>query len=98
MRIQPELGDVAIVLVGNLNPRIFTPHWFALNGLFIPKEAEASEIEVVHAQVTAFRMDWLKLRVEQQRFAVETTEAPYVRMSDLVVRTFKEFLSHTPLV
>ena len=97
MRIEPEISGVSIVLVGNLNPRIFTPDWFARNDLFTAKEAEAAETEVIHAQIALFRMDWLTVRVEQQRFVAETTEAPYVRISDLVLRTFKEFLPHTPI-
>lgn len=97
MRIEPEISSLAIVLVGNLNPRIFTPDWFARNGLFTAKQTEAAEIEVIHAEIAAFKMEWLALRVEQKRFITETTEAPYVRLSDLVVRTFKEFLPHTPI-
>lgn len=97
MRIQPELGDVALVLVGSLNPRIFTPDWFARHGLFTDKEAEASEVEVVHAQITSFRMEWLNIRVEQERFQAQIAEAPYIRVYDLVLRTFRELLPHTPL-
>lgn len=97
MRIQPELIEVAVVLVGSLNPRIFSPDWFARNGLLTAREADAAEIDVIHPQFTSFSMDWLAVRVEQQRFQARTTVAPFVRVSDLVVRIFKEFLSHTPL-
>jgi hypothetical protein len=97
MRIQPELSEVTIVILGSLNPRIFTPDWFARHGLFSAKEADAASIEVVHAQITSFRTEWLSLNVQQDRFQATTAVAPYVRLSDLVVRTFKEFLPHTPL-
>ena len=97
MRIEPELSTFAVVLVGSLNPRIFTPDWFARNALFTAEQADAAEIEVIHSEIAIFRMEWLLIRVEQQRFIAETNEAPYVRLSDLVVRTFKEFLPHTPL-
>ena len=97
MRIEPEISQVTIVLVGNLNPRIFAPDWFVRNGLFTAEQAEAAETEVIHAEIALFRMEWLTVRVERQRFIAETTEAPYVRISDLVVRTFKEFLPHTPI-
>lgn len=97
MRIQPEVSGLTIVLNGSLNPRIFTPDWFARNGLLTAREAEASEIEVIHAQITAFEMEWLTVRVTQSQFQAKITEAPYVRLSDLIVRTFKEFLPHTPL-
>ena len=97
MRIAPELGDVAIVLLGSFNPRIFRPDWFAKSGLVSQDEANAADIELIHSEITIFRMDWLSVRVEQQRFQVITQEAPFVRLSDLVIRTFKEFLSHTPI-
>jgi hypothetical protein len=97
MRIQPELSEVVIVMLGSLNPRIFTPDWFARHGLFPEKEAERAIIDVVHAQITSFRTEWLSIQVQQGRFQASTTTAPYVKLSDLVVRTFKEFLPHTPL-
>lgn len=97
MRIQPELSEVAIVILGSLNPRIFTPDWFARYGLLPAKDADGATIDVVHAQITSFRTDWLRLSVQQDRFQASTTTAPYIRLSDLVVRTFKEFLPHTPL-
>jgi hypothetical protein len=97
MRIQPELSEVAIVIVGSLNPRIFTPDWFARHGLLPSREADQAIINVVHAQITSFRTDWFTLQVQQDRFQASTTTAPYVKLSDLVVRTFKEFLPHTPL-
>jgi hypothetical protein len=97
MRIAPEIGDVSIVLVGNLNPLIFHPSWFVRNQLFTEKEGEVAEINVIHSEISQFRMEWLTVRVEQTRFTAQTQEAPFVRLADLVVRTFKEFLVHTPI-
>ena len=97
MKLPLEISDVAIVLVGSLNPPIFHPQWFAGNGLIEQKEAEAAEIEVIHKEISIFRMDWLAIKVDQQRFVAEIFEAPYIRASDLLVRTFKEFLIHTPI-
>jgi hypothetical protein len=97
MRIEPEIGGVAIVLVGNLNPAIFTPAWFARQGILSAEQADAAEVNIVHPQIAHFKMDWLVVRVEPERFAADTAEAPYTRLLDLVVRTFKEFLPHTPL-
>ena len=96
MRIEPETSGVSVVVLGTFNPAIFTPAWFELHGLLPGVEARA-ELKVAHAQVTAFTFDWLRLDVVVERLAVATTEAPYVRVCDLVARTFKEFLPHTPL-
>lgn len=96
MRIEPETSGVSVVVLGTFNPAIFTPAWFELHGVLPGVEARA-ELKVAHAQVTAFTFDWLRLDVVVERLAVATTEAPYVRLCDLVARTFKEFLPHTPL-
>lgn len=97
MHIEPEISEISVVLVGNLNPRIFVPDWFARVGLFTAKEAEAAKIEVIHSEIALFRMEWLTVRVEQRRFIAETAVAPYPRLCDLVVRTFKECLPQTPI-
>lgn len=97
MQIEPEISGISIVLVGNLNPRIFTPDWFARHGLFTAKEAEAAEISVIHAAISHFRMESLTFRVEQERFIIDTYEPPYVRAFDLAVRTFRELLPQTPI-
>jgi len=97
MHIPSEIGDVSIVLLGNFNPRIFHPSWFVRSGLFTEKEGEVAQIDVIHPTISQFRMEWLAVRVEQNRFTAETQEAPFVRLADLVVRTFKEFLIHTPI-
>ena len=97
MRIQPEIDEVGVVLVGSLNPAIFTPAWFALHGLLPESAAESAELEVAHPQLTRFSTDWLRLQVTTDRFMAESAQAPYIRVRDLVVRVFKEHLDHTPL-
>lgn len=97
MRIDPELSSVSIVLLGDFNPAIFTPAWFAMHSLLPKGIADSADLEVAHAQVTAFTADWLQVNVVDHRFSAETLQAPYVRLCDLVVRVFKEHLYHTPI-
>jgi hypothetical protein len=59
MRIQPELSEVAVVILGSLNPRIFTPDWFARHGLISAKDADSAVVDIVTAQVASFRTEWL---------------------------------------
>ena len=98
MRITPEIDGVSIAVLGNFNPAIFTPAWFALNGLLPESVARNAVLTVAHEQVTQFNTDWLRLDVTLDRFYVETTQAPHVRVHDLVVRVFKEYLHHTPVM
>lgn len=97
MRIEPEISGVSVVLLGDFNPAIFTPAWFALHGLLPESVADSADLRVAHQQVTEFAAEWLRLQVTAERFCVETSQAPYVRLCDLVARTFEEYLHHTPL-
>ena len=97
MRIEPEISGVQVVLLGDFNPAIFTPAWFALYELLPRGVAENAELQVAHNQVTEFRADWLTLQVTTERFLAATAQAPLVRVRDLVSRVFKELLYHTPL-
>ena len=97
MRIEPEISSVSVVLLGKFNPAIFTPAWFALQGLLPESAATSANLQVAHQQVTVFSTEWLHLNVTADRFMVETLQAPYIRLRDLVVRLFKEYLHHTPL-
>ena len=97
MRITPEISGTSIVLIGSFNPAIFTPAWFELHGLLPEGVAEVAKLEIAHPQTTSFSAEWLILNVMPERFSAETVQAPDVRLLDLVVRTFKEYLNHTPL-
>ena len=97
MRIEPEISGVNVVLLGNFNPAIFTPAWFALHNLLPRSVAENAKVEVTHEQLSVFSTDWLRLEVQVRRFSAETLQAPYVRLRDLVTFLFGEHLHHTPI-
>ena len=97
MRIEPEINGVSIVLRGDFNPAIFTPAWFVLHALLPQGAADAAEVQIVHPRVTAFTFDWLHLEVRDDYFSAEASQAPHIRLRDLVLRVFKEHLPHTPL-
>jgi len=86
-----------IVLLGDFNPRIFQPAWFAAHDLIGESEAETAEIEIIHSDVVVYSTDWLRLQVTRDRFHVSTTQEPYYEvMRDLVIATFT-LLEHTPI-
>ena len=97
MRIEPEISEVDIVLVGNFNPAIFTPAWFALHELLPRRVAEGAELEVAHRELTVFKIEWCQIHVTLERFQLRTTTAPYIRLCDLTLRVFGEHLHHTPI-
>ena len=97
MRIEPELTGVSLVLLGNFNPPIFTPSWFGWHNLLPEKTVEVAELTIAQPQITVFRVDWFELQVVPDRFTINATQSPFVRLQDLTVRTFREQLPHTRL-
>ncbi len=97
MRIEPEIGSVSVVLLGNFNPAIFTPAWFALHEILPRGVAENANLQVVHNQLVVFSTEWLELHVTPDSFRAETQQDPHVRVRDFVIRVFKELLFHTPV-
>ena len=97
MRIDPEITGASLVLLGNFNPSIFTPAWFGWHGLIPEKMVDVAELQIAQPQVTAFRTDWLELNILRDRFSLSTTQQPFIRLRDLVIRVFREKLPHTRL-
>lgn len=97
MRINPEIEDVSVVLLGNFNPVVFKPEWFEKFGILSEEDANKCKVKVIHPEITEFQNDWLKLQATPNRFYAGSTEHPLIRVHDFVVNTFKNHLSHTPI-
>ncbi len=94
---KPEMNETNIVIVGNFNPAIFQPAWFAHKGLIRELEADKATIEIIHPEIVIFKIEWFRLQVRRDQFIASTTlEAYYEPLRDLVLSTF-EILEHTPL-
>ncbi len=96
---KPEIRveDLSIVTLGDFNPKIFHPMWFAKEDLLRESEADEARIEVVHQDVAAFSTDWLTVQVLRDRFTASVKADAYSsHLSDLVRGTFQK-LRHTPV-
>ena len=83
-------------MLGEFNPKIFTPSWFAAYDLIGQHEAENAVVEIIHRDVSIFGLDWFRLHVTRDRFSISTAQDAYFdRLIDLVLQTF-DHLSHTP--
>jgi hypothetical protein len=91
-----ERRSISIVLLGDFNPKIFQPAWFAAEGLIPKKEAEEAELEIIHPEVVVFNLAWLRLEVTRDRFSALTLQEPFEILRDLGLGTF-HLLRHTPL-
>jgi len=97
MRIAPISDRVTAVLVGNLNPAIFHPAWFALNKLVSKEDAANAIVRVIHPELSNFDVGELSIQVDKQRFAVACPGRQHEMLRDLIVGSFGNILSHTPI-
>lgn len=96
-----ELKDftASTVVVGRLNPLIFSPEWLHSNGVIGPEEAiEARDhgIEVMAPNITSIVLGTMKLIVEEERFLLTVSDEPLVRAKDFTASCFR-LLAHTPV-
>lgn len=97
---RPEISgeDFSVVLIGDFNPKIYQPAWFASQGLLRESEAEAANVEIIHADFTSFSTDWFVMQAARDRFSLTVKSSAYRgHLRDLVLGTFYN-LSHTPLL
>ena len=97
MRISPQIDRATIVLVGRFNPAIFQPAWFALHKMIGQKEAETADIELIHKEVSQFKLDQFEFQVLADRFAITSLDTHPEHIRDLVISCFGQFLPHTPV-
>lgn len=93
----PDRYTRSIVLLGDFNPKIYQPAWFAAENLIGKQEAEGAKIGVIHPDVSIFSVDWARIEILRERFLVETTQQLIDKpLRDLVLGTFS-ILRHTPI-
>lgn len=97
MDATPHKFGHSIVLLGNFNPKIFHPAWFAAEGLISNSECEDAKVDIIHTDAAIFKLEWLRVEVLHERFRVDTYQEPYIAaVRDLVLGTFS-ILRHTPV-
>jgi len=98
MRIEPEIQGASIVMVGGFNPQIFQPFWFSSHEIISYEDAESAVIGVIHPEIASFRVEGdFGLTVERERFMIDRSMAPLVRIADISCKVFGDLLPHTPI-
>jgi hypothetical protein len=97
--IEPEIAGASIVLNGSFNPAIFSLDWFIRQRLVREADVQRSnENFFVSAQLTQLFFQWCQIVVSPDKFKIDTAIDPVIRIADLTIRTFSEFLPHTPIL
>lgn len=76
----PTLKESAttIVVLGSFNPVIVQPSWLEVHGLVAPDEVAEAQVNVIHRQVSDFRVGDFHVQTLDERFSVSSTSAPSV--------------------
>ena len=94
---KPEIYDMSIVFVGDINPVIIQPFWLAGKGLIQETEGENAKVEMIHNEIVKFELDWVSFEATRQRLMVRTTKESFFSVTkDLAISIFK-ILKDTPL-
>ena len=92
--MRPHATSVTIVLTGMFQSDAFMPKALADARVISRKDAtNASPRTLLPGAAIQFNFGWSELFVTQERFQIGTTEAPYVRVCDFVVKALREIES-----
>ncbi|MEI8093899.1 MAG: hypothetical protein WCG80_06765 [Spirochaetales bacterium] len=95
--VSPELTSHSIVVVGQFNPIVYQPLWFAGEEILRQSEATAASVEFINNDFVKFNTDWLSIFVSRERFTASTAhESSFEVLRDLVRATFETHIS-TPI-
>lgn len=95
--MKPDVKSASIVLVGNFNPSIFHPQWFAAHDVISQSEADEADLRIATPQVSSFSLTWGNLQVTPDQFVINCKNPSlFAMLQDLVLKTF-DILGHTPV-
>ncbi|MFM8476276.1 MAG: hypothetical protein ACKOEO_10825 [Planctomycetaceae bacterium] len=95
--VRHEQSAFSVVILGDFNPAIFHPLWFAQQGLIASEEVEAVSDLETNENVSRFLLNDVHFQVERHRFGLTTKNpARAIFLRDLAVGAFT-VLEYTPL-
>src|SRR5580658_8897869 len=89
---------VAVVLLGSFDPDAALPEKLANAGAIRADEAtEAKYRALLQGQVADYSLGWCNISAVRDRFTVESSQPPYVKIADLILKTLAELMPNAVL-
>lgn len=85
------------MLIGSLNPAIFTPDWLRFHEIIEVDEQKEAQIEIIHQAISKFTISEIRFSIERHRFIISSEAHEMSEIFNIVSKTFGEILPHTPL-
>lgn len=96
MKHKPEVEEVTVVVIGSFTPGIMSPHWLAYHELISTQEAEEATSLLTHADISHFDLGWGRFLADSQRVQISTTQSPWIRVSDFMLKLLSEAIPGQP--
>jgi len=96
VRHSPEIQEVSIVVIGSFTPDAVTPHWLAFHGLISNEEAEEANFTSNHPSLSQIDLGWGKFYVDPNRIQFLTSQSPWVRAQDFILKLLTDVIPGTP--
>lgn len=96
MILKPEIHHLAVVIIGDFNPKIIQPNWLAFKELIQESEGNTA-LEIAHSEITKFTLDWASFEITRRKFVVETTKPTFSLLIKDIIKSIFNILSETPL-
>lgn len=89
--MRPQFTSATIVLLGKFTPDAFLPNALGEAKVISKKDAKLATLRtLIPGTVVNFALLWCELLVSTDRLQIGTAQAPYVRISDVVVKALKD--------
>ena len=86
-----------VVVLGNFNPGIFSPAWFAAHELIGEAQAADAEVQVIMPRLAVFRVGWLNCQVQDDRLSLGTEDSQELESVRDAMVSILALLPHTPI-
>jgi len=95
--MKPDIKELSLVFVGEINPQIIQPFWLVNKGLITESEGESATVHLIHNEISKFDLDWCTIEVNRKRLQIRSSQEPFFEViKDLGISIFN-ILRDTPL-
>lgn len=92
-----EIYELSLVLIGQFNPILIQPVWLSEKKLIRETEVNSDNIDLIHKELTRFKLEWATFEVTRERFEVRSTKVPFFEpIKDITLSIFN-LLKETPI-
>ncbi|MBB4341382.1 hypothetical protein [Rhizobium leguminosarum] len=86
-----------VVIVGDLNPAIFSPAWIRANIDLTVDDGSDPEVQIIHSEIADFMLADIRFTVERNRIIIRSLLHDVELLVAISQQMFGDVLSHTPI-